>query len=752
MSLRYVGTEDSLSGSQICKIPLSAFVAKKWTPGSPAEITVGNETFVCLLFPHRYTSDVVYVDKTVRLQKTCGEATIKPGPTYVQVDTDIKLFGKAEPATEVAVSVVLNSVHDLIRWHGVHRDRLRQWVSKLLRNYHVRPGAVFRTCPPTQPLPRLCSIHSVIIEAIGSNVGVCKVTSGSKISVSNVTYFSPKDPVPFPQVWEKAMLEPVSLLKKLCTFPYKFPETLKSVGLRLQRGVLLTGPPGTGKTSVVRKVAHDIDAHLLTVRGPELCRSLPGESEELLRGIFREAVILSDVVPCIVLIDDVDVLCAKRSSGSNQHANRLVTQLLTLLDGMEDRRGVFVVATTSRPNAIDPAMRRPGRFDKEVSRLSRSEESDYMLTDILEMVGLQLGLGLDHLVLPTSGFVISDMMALLRESLVAAVKRDVSDFDVASCWTSALECCFPSTQGEAAVMKEDFEAALKLVKSNLSRRLEFAVEVTKRSSWDQLGGISKIQKKLKTAVEGPLLRPSSFARLGLAQPRGLLLVGPPGCGKTSIALAVSAGCAASTVFSVGAADVYSPFVGDSEKVVASVFHQARLRAPSVVFMDDLDTLVGRRSAEHSGAQDRVLSALLCEIDGIGTLPLLFIEHSMNARPAMSIDKAWANHGSGTIVLRHSVHKELVLAREEILKIRFSKMSLGDVDVTAVARSTEHFTSADLANLCHVAGLEALSESGFEAPCVEQRHFERALAKVNPSLTLQMLEAFEKLCAKLCRVR
>ncbi|CAN8004843.1 unnamed protein product [Ixodes hexagonus] len=739
MSLRYVGTEDSLSGSQICKIPLSVFVAENWTAGTLAEVTIGNDVFVCLLFPHRYTSNVVYVDKTVRFQEDSDEARVKQGPTYVDVNSNITLLGKAEPATEVTVTVVFNSVHDIVRWHGIHRDRLRHWVSKILRNYHVRAGTVFRTCPRTQPLSRLCAIHSIVIEAVSPNADICKVTSGSKISVSNVTYFSPKDPVPFPQVWEKAMLEPVSLLKKLCTFPYKFPQTLKSVGLRLQRGVLLTGPPGTGKTSVVRKVAHDINAYLLTVRGPELCRSLPGESEELLRGIFREAVTLSDVVPCIVLIDDVDVLCAKRSSGTNQHANRLVTQLLTLLDGMEDRRGVFVVATTSRPNSIDPAMRRPGRFDKELllGALSTRER-----TDILKMVGLQLGLGLDHLVLPTSGFVISDMMALLRESLVAAMKRD------------------PSTRGEVVVTKDDFEAALKLVKSNLSRRLEFAVEVAKRASWDELGGVSNIQKKLKTAVEGPLVNPSAFARLGLAQPRGLLLVGPPGCGKTSIALAVAAGCTASTVFSVGAADVYSPFVGDSEKVVASVFHQARLRAPSVVFMDDLDTLVGRRSGEHSGAQDRVLSALLCEIDGIGTgilhrhtsdglqdnVGVMVVATTCHPE---AVDEALIRPGRLDLVVY--VPPPNLQAREEILKIRFSKMSLGDVDAAAIARSTEYFTSADLVNLCHVAGLEALSESGFEAPCVEQRHFERALTKVNPSLSPQKLKAFEQQCAKLCRV-
>ncbi|KAL3215284.1 hypothetical protein MRX96_006555 [Rhipicephalus microplus] len=518
----------------------------------------------------------------------------------------------------------------------------------------------------------------------------------------------------FSDIWEQTLREPTALLGKLCMFPHTYPKTLEAVGLRLHRGILLTGPPGTGKTSVVRHVAQKCGAHLLTVKGPELCRSAPGESEALLRSIFSEAATLSGVLPCIVLIEDADLLCVKR-----------------------DRRRVFVVATTTRPNSIDPAMRRPGRFDKElfIGALSTQER-----TDIMRTVGSQLGIDLSHLVLPTAGFVLGDIMTLLRESLMAAIKRT------------------PSSDKEALVTVEDFKTALTTVQSNLNSRLEFAVEVVPRFSWKQLGGIECLRKKLQTAMEGPLLNPSAFGRLGVSQPRGVLLVGSHGCGKTVIALAAASSCPGVTLFSLGAADVYSPFVGDSEKVVSEVFRQARLRAPSAIFMDDLDTLVGRRSGEHSGSQERILSALLCEIDGIGSGVLQRSGHTQDQQNVIlvattanpdAVDEALLRPGRFDLIVY--VPPPDAQTREQILKVSTAKMALGDVDLMSLANRTEYFTAADLVHLCHVAGLQAMSELGFSAPCVEQRHFEEALSRTFPSLCPQKVEHLRQQCAKFCLV-
>ncbi|XP_075536064.1 uncharacterized protein LOC142571523 [Dermacentor variabilis] len=729
MILTYGGSEDRLTGSQICEVPVAHLLSKNCMPRSLARVSVLGKAYLCVVYPHRYTSDVVYVDRTVEL------------PINRSVTTDdiahVELLGKSQPADSAVVTIVLQSAQDFIKWHGIRSERFSHWLSRILRKYYVKNGSTF-VCPSNRPLSRLCAVHAIVFDQVSPSADACRMTSNTKLTIARVTYNSDViNRMLFSDIWEQTLREPTALLGKLCMFPHKYPKTLEAVGLRLHRGILLTGPPSTGKTSVVRHVARKCGAHLLTVKGPELCRSAPGESETLLRSIFLEAATLSEVLPCIVLIEDVDLLCVRRGSTSSHHTNRLVTQLLTLMDGMEDRRRVFVVATTTRPNNIDPAMRRPGRFDKEllIGALSTQER-----TDVMRTVGSQLGFDLSHLVLPTAGFVLGDMMTLLRESLMAAMKRT------------------PSSDNEALVTSEDFQVALQTVQSNLNSRLEFAVEVVPRFSWKQLGGIGYIKKKLQTALEGPLLNPAAFGRLGVSQPRGVLLVGPHGCGKTAIALAAASSCPGFTLFSLGAADVYSPFVGDSEKVVSAVFQQARLRAPSAIFMDDLDTLVGRRSGEHSGAQERILSALLCEIDGIGAgvlqnsgcvqerLNVVLVATTCNPD---AVDEALLRPGRFDLIVY--VPPPDVKAREQILKVCTAKMSLGDVNLMSLAKRTEYFTAADIVHLCHMAGLQAMRELGFNAPCVEQHHFEEALSSTFPSLCPQKIEELRQQCAKFCLV-
>ncbi|XP_064474440.1 ATPase family gene 2 protein homolog B-like [Ornithodoros turicata] len=733
MELKCVSVDELNIGSQNCFLPETFLLELSCYPGSLVEVCAEQATFLCIAFPHRYTSAIAYIDKTVSIPNNA-----------TNIKSYIKPLEKSSPAGSACVTIVLESVHDLVRWQK-SPERLKHWISRIIRNYHVCNECLIDCRTANRQLARLCRVDTVVVHKISSDStssssNVFKITGACKFTLKDVTYKSAfDDKTQFKncslsrQVCADALCLPTRILKDLCTFPYLYPETLRAIGLRLHRGVLLTGHPGTGKTTVVSNVARESGAHLMTIRGPEMCRSLPGESEAQLRKVFQEASAISEVVPCILLIDDVDVLCAKRGSGTSRSGSRLVTQLLTLMDGISDRRRVFVVATTSNPNAIDAAMRRPGRFDKEIAlgALSLSEREA-----ILRDIEGELGTETTHLITDTSGFVLGDMMAMLRETLMSAAEHS-----------------------HMVPSKDDIKKSIASVRSQLSQRLEFAVELSSSPSWNTLGGVDVIRKKLQMAVEGPLLHPEHYSRLALTRPRGVLLVGPPGCGKTSLALCTAQSCPGSTLFSISAANIYSPYVGDSEKVIASVFNQARLRQPSIIFLDDLDTLCGKRSGDNSASKDRVLSTLLCEIDGIsGGLTQAHHEDKGEHANVMvlattchpeAVDDALIRPGRLDLVIY--VPLPDFNGRVDILRAVLSRMAIQDINVSCIAGATEGFTAADLANLCQMAGLEALMDRGFDVPYIEQHHFMAALGKISPSLTQCQVDKCKEACAKYCFV-
>jgi len=526
----------------------------------------------------------------------------------------------------------------------------------------------------------------------------------------------------------------IDQLREMVELPLRYPELFQRLGVDPPKGVLLHGPPGTGKTRLARAVANESDAQFFLINGPEIMGSAYGESEKRLRGIFEAA---AKAAPSIIFIDEIDSIAPKRGQVSGEAEKRLVAQLLTLLDGLEPRLNLVVIAATNRPEALDEALRRPGRFDREIVVGVPDERGRREILGI-HTRGMPLGPRVDLAALAkrTYGFVGADLAALTREAAIEAVRRMMPKIDLEEGTIP------PEVLESLSVTRDDFEEALKRIQPSAMR--EVMVEVP-NVGWDDVGGVNEARDKLREGVELPLKNPDAFRRLGIRPAKGFLLYGPPGTGKTLLAKACAREAEANFI-ATKSSDLLSKWYGESEQQIARLFARARQVAPTVIFIDELDSLVPARGGSMGEPQvtERVVNTILAEMDGLESLNSVVLIGATN-RPNL-IDPALLRPGRFDELIYVPVPDEG--GRLQILGIHTKAMPLAsDVDLESLAARTERFTGADLEDLTRRAGLFALRGS-IEAKQVTMADFEAGLAETRASVTEEMEREYASMRDKL----
>lgn len=525
--------------------------------------------------------------------------------------------------------------------------------------------------------------------------------------------------------------ETIDQLREMVELPLRYPELFRRLGVDPPRGVLLHGPPGTGKTRLARAVANESEAQFFLINGPEIMGSAYGESEKRLRDIFEQA---TKAAPSILFIDEIDSIAPKRGQVQGEAEKRLVAQLLTLMDGLEPRTNLVVIAATNRPDAIDEALRRPGRFDREIV-IGVPDESGRREILGIHTRGMPLAENVDlaELARTTFGFVGADMAALTREAAIEAVRRIMPKLDLA-------EGTIPAeVLEELRVTREDFNNALKRVQPSAMR--EVMVQAPK-TRWSDIGGLDAARDKLIEGIELPLKNPEAFRRLGIRAAKGFLLYGPPGTGKTLLAKAAARESDANFI-SIKSSDLLSKWYGESEQQIARLFARARAVAPTIIFIDELDSLVPARGSGTSGepqVTERVVNTILAEMDGIEEMQSVVVIGATN-RPNL-IDPALLRPGRLDELIYVSVPN--AEGRKRILEIQTGKMPLAkEVDLAVLAEKSDRFTGADLEDLTRRAGLAALKRS-LDSDTVTMEDFETALKDTRASVTEAMEKDYEKI--------
>lgn len=727
--LQVAAARQEESGQGIARMPRSAFQKLGITEGDVVEITGKRVTAALAVASYEEDKalDVVRLDGLQRANAETGSGE------HVTITA-----AQSRPATRVVFSPAQREM------------RLQGPTEALKRNFFKKPivaGDLVATSgrQPMQNVPddvrRILPVAAYALTEIRLTVaattpkGIVHIDENTEIEL-RAEYEEPRDgraAVNYDDVG--GMEDTIQALREMVELPLRYPELFTRLGVDPPKGVLLHGPPGTGKTRLAQAVANESDAEFFTINGPEIMGSGYGESEKRLREVFEAA---TKAAPAIVFIDEIDSIAPKRDKVPGEAEKRLVAQLLTLMDGLEARSNLVVIAATNRPDAIDEALRRPGRFDREIVIGVPDEQGRREILAIhTRGMPLEVKIDLAELARVTHGFVGADLAALCREAAIDAVRQIMPelDFDKQEIPAEVLE--------KLCVSREDFLSALKRVQPSAMR--EVMVQMP-RTKWSDIGGVDDAIEKLQEGIELPLKNPDAFRRLGIRPAKGFLLYGPPGTGKTLLAKAVAKEAEANFI-SMKSSDLLSKWYGESEQQIAKMFRRARSVAPCVIFIDEIDSLVPARGSGQGEPQvtGRVVNTILAEMDGLEELQSVIVIGATN-RPTL-VDPA---------LLRPGRFDELVYVgtpdakgREHILGIHTKNMPLAkDVDLGAVAKKTARFTGADLEDVVRRAGLNALRRVGGKVKQVAGEDFAEALKDSRATVTSKMESEYKKMRGEL----
>ncbi|QZD94388.1 CDC48 family AAA ATPase [Qipengyuania gelatinilytica] len=727
--LQVAAARQEESGQGIARMPRSAFQALGITEGDTVEITGKRATVAIAMaaYDEDQSLDVIRLDGLQR-----GNAEVGSGE-HVHVTA-----AQSRPATRVVFAPAQREM------------RLQGPAQALKRNFFRKPltaGDLVATTgqQPVQNMPpevrRMFNSPAYALTQIRLSVvsttpkGIVHIDEDTEVEL-RAEFEAPRDAravVNYDDVG--GIDDTIQQLREMVELPLRYPELFTRLGVDPPKGVLLHGPPGTGKTRLAQAVANESDANFFTINGPEIMGSGYGESEKRLREVFEEA---TRSAPAIVFIDEIDSIAPKRDKVPGEAEKRLVAQLLTLMDGLEARSNLVVIAATNRPDAIDEALRRPGRFDREIVIGVPDEKGRREILGI-HTRGMPLGdkVDLTELAKATYGFVGADIAALAREAAIDAVRRIMPKIDLDE------RTIPPEVLDELCVTREDFLSALKRVQPSAMR--EVMVQMP-NVGWDNIGGVGDAIEKLKEGIELPMKNPDAFHRLGIRAAKGFLLYGPPGTGKTLLAKAVAKEAKANFI-SMKSSDLLSKWYGESEQQIARMFKRARAVAPCVIFIDEIDSLVPARGSGQGEPQvtGRVVNTILAEMDGLEELQSVVVIGATN-RPTL-VDPA---------LLRPGRFDELVYVgtpdepgREQILGIHTKNMPLAeDVSLAAVASETARFTGADLEDVVRRAGLNALQRAGGDVQEVTAADFTEALKDSRATVTSKMEAEYKKMRGEL----